>query len=640
MEYVPHSDETAYWEGLVDTPFPSGYEAEDEEANAESLITSADCWPHEREYYFEVLAATQEQLDAFRTDSTLEFADRICGYVPNELQKRFNLGAFTDQQLAIWDSVDKYANTMVFSGNGIGKTIGLAILATRYLCNGYKVITTAPVKRQVANLWSEIRTIREQALNVRGLRLPGRWAPRAHEVELSPKWTMRGYTARVQAGEQVATAFAGEHHSKTMVVMDEFVGVPEPVWEAADRLLTDENAKFVGAGNPTDPTSYAAKAAKMKDPATGLPLFNVLHLSSEDHPNVKFGMDIIPGATSRKFCAKQLAKGGSRDSAYYRTSVLGLFPNQAEDALIRSEWIEAAKLRGELRYEDSKLPPKQRKFPKDHRGVALGLDVAGEGKDLTVLMGCEGGKLFYPKLRDPQGDTLPCWHRGRDHTHATELLVQGILQIPRVMSVCIDDTGLGAAVAAELWRRAPKEFPEVPIYITKGRFATPDEQYMRVSVQRLNFANKPPKGDDEIFDSMKAFLWWKLREALRENRVHLPCDTEQRAANFPEESDLFAQLLAPIYTSAGGKLISVYDKASSYGGKGKELSKHLPTASPDQAHSAMLAWSAWAVMPERIAAPETPIEVFAARKDAMIAAATPKPSGFNEGRRPFQRRAR
>lgn len=613
--------------------------AELEEYQATLLIDGADISDEEKETYFEVLEATDSQVSAFASESTIDFGQRICGFVPNETQIALGLNWYTDQQLRISQSVRDNPNTIIFSGNGIGKTLWLALEVLAHFYNGFAVVTTAPVKRQVENLWSEIRTLRNMAGD-RGISLPGRWAPRAQNVEIDPKWTLSGYTARVGSNEAVATAFAGKHYKKMFGVMDELVGVREPVWEAIFRILTGAHDRFLGAGNPTEPTAYAARAAKMRD-AAGKPVFNVLHLSSEDHPNVIHGLDVIPGATSRKFCAMQLAKGGSRDSAYYRTSVLGLFPNQGEDALIRSEWVEAALLRGEARNEDSLLPVGKRKLPKDHRGVALGLDVAGEGKDLTVLMGCENGKLFYPKLFKANGDTLPCWHRGRDHSHATELLVQALKQIPRVLSVSIDDTGLGAAVSAELWNRRA-EFPEIPIYIVKGRRASPHEFMMQTVISRLNFGGAPPGGADDVMGNMKSALWFNFRELLRLNKRDLPTEVEQRAAGFPEESDLKAQILAPIMHKDDRGKMWILDKRASLGARGKELSKHLPDLSPDIAHAAILASEAWEILPERYAAPATPIEVAQVEKEATIAAAINQqsPGSSQDARRPWQRRAR
>lgn len=618
----------------------------EDEYQARLLIESADIMPAEREVYFEVIHASDvSEIEPFRSESTIDFGTRVCGFEPNELQIQLGLNWYTDQQASIWKSVEDHPNTIVFSGNGIGKTIGLGLEILQRFYNGYAVITTAPVRRQVDNLWSEIRRLKRMA-NDRGIILPGRWSPRANLAEIDENWTLQGYTAKVSSNEPVSTAFAGKHYKKMFGAMDELVGVKEPVWEAIFRILTDANAKFLGAGNPTEPTSYAAKASRMTakgDDGVTRPLFNVIHLSSEDHPNVKHGLDIIPGATSRKFCAMQLAKGGSRDSAYYRTSVLGLFPNQGEDALIRAEWIEAAKLRGDERNEDARLPRNQRKYH-DHRGVALGLDVAGEGTDLTVLVGCESGKLFFPKLLRPNGDTLPCWHRGRDHTHATDLLVAALKQIKRVMSVSIDDTGLGAAVSAELWRRAHNgEFPEIPLYIMKGPRASPHEYQTQTVIQRINFGASAPKGEGmDVFPNMKSWLWWQFREHLRLNRRHLPTEQEQRDAGFPEDCDLFSQLLAPKSWKDDKGNLWVLDKRSSMGGGQKRLTEHLPEISPDIAHASMLASDAFEALPERYAAPTDPVEVFEVEKQAMIAAATNQQiKGQNKSAlRPFQRRAR
>ena len=626
MDYIPHSDDIRY---------------------ARQLADEMDVFEDERDEFIEVLEATQEQVDLFACDSTIEFGERVCGIVPNARQRKAGEPWYDPLQKQIWDSVDAHPNTIVFSGNGIGKTRGLGLEALRRFFCGYAIVTTAPVKRQVENLWSEIRTLKAMSEG-RGIVLPGRWSPRAHHVELSPKWTLSGYTARVASGEQLATAFSGKHYDRMMAIMDELVGVPEPIWLSLGTLLVGAYDKYLGAGNPTQPTSYAAQAAKMTDPESGRPLYNVLHLSSEDHMNVRRGdSELIPGATSKKFIALQLAKGGHRDSAIYRYSVRGLFPNQAEDALIKSEWIEAAKLRGEERWQDAKNAKNAKKamikyhprFEVDHRGVSLGLDVAGEGRDLTVLTACESSKLFFPRLVDKFGAPLPCWHRGRDHLAAVDLMIAAIKQIPRVLSVAIDDTGLGAAVSAELWKRSEKEFPEVPIYITKGAMASPYEYRQKCSVLRINFGMAPVGEDAETFGCIKDSLWWAFATALRLDKLHLPSETEHREAGFPEKHDGYAQILAPVMWNDSRKM-HILDKRSAFGGKGKEVSKYLPTISPDIGHSWLLSWWAYKQLADRIAAPETPVEIAQVQKDAVVEAASPKPHGTGSGLRPFQRRAR
>lgn len=616
---------------------------------ARALVDTADLWEWEREEYIVVLEAKDEQLDQFKGLTTYDFGTQVCGIVPNEEQRKRDLPWWTPQNATIWDSVAAHAATMVFSGNGIGKTFSEALeILTRYY-RGYKVVTTAPVARQVETLWAKIRVMKQMAETRKGIILPGKWLDTRPSVVMphDREWTLRGYTARVGASEQVATAFQGEHYTRVFVCIDEFVGCGEAILEAAERLLTGAEDKYLGCGNPTDPTSYAARAAKITDKNTGKPIYNVIHLSSEDHPNVIHDFDIIPGAASRRFCERQLAKGGgSRDSTHYRTSVRGLFPFQAEDALIRSEWIEAAKFRGEERRLDWKRPRNQQRWPKDRRGIALGLDVAGEGKDLTVLTACESGRIFWPDLHDENGEKLLPWHQGKDHLQAVNLIVRALHCLPRVLSVAIDDTGLGAAVSAELFARSKKEFPEIPIYVVKGPLRTPDEYYRQTAILRVNFGGAPfPLADidPEVFGCAKDTLWWQFREDLRKGIMALPSVDDWRAAGFPEDNDLFAQIVCALAYRDDKRVLHILDKRSSLGGRFRKLTEKLPTISPDLAHSAMLAWHAFKQLPEAIAGPETVEESFATKKEAMIAAAQVRPPGSqppNRNLAAWQRRAR
>lgn len=556
-----------------------------------------------------------------RWPDPITFAEKVFCIEPNEVQKEMGLTWYTPQQADAWLTIMTNKHTMLLSGNGIGKTMLLAVLAYYLWCDGWTVVTTAMRGEQVDQLWAKIRALKIRAERIHGRALPGRWMPSEHLVfdPDDPEHKMRGFTTREQASEDVSTAFQGLHYKKVAVLADEAIGIRKSVLEAMDRVAINDhpNGKIVLCGNPTDEAAPARELEKMTHHDTGKPIWAVRHYSSEDHPNVIHNRVIIPGCATRSFCDLQLSKGGSRESAYYRTAIRGLWAGQKQDALIQLDWIERAVLRSEVRNElEARLREGGDIIDIDPRGVALGVDVADVGGDLTVMTAVEGSKFFWPKIYDKNGTLIPCWHRGKDTTHCEDMIIAAIKSIPRVLCVCIDDTGLGATVASHLWKRRG-EFPEIPIYITKGPTASPDSFIGKVNISRVNFGGAPLNNFDKTaLKRMKDVLWWKFREGLRENRWLLPTDAEFRAVGFPSDMSYRAQLLAPkLWKDDGGKLWVLDRRKGSWR---KELTKELPEGSPDVAHSMILAAHAYDMLPERQAAPKTTQQHFETRLRAEM----------------------
>lgn len=603
--------------------------------NLDALIDSielghADVLPFQalelREFVDALPKSAQTAL--FDCATPVEFAEKIVGMMPTARQIELGLNWYWAGQKEVFDSVVENTYTLVLSGNGVGKTFLAAIVALWLYYRGYAVITTAPTARQVTELlWAEIRTLRAQAQDVRNLEMPGEWAESACQVKnpRQPKHTLMGYTARVRAGELDATNFKGKHHKRLAVIVDEGIGVARSIFMAINALvLGDPSSRVLVIGNPTDQQSYCYELEHTEG-KDGKPVANTIHLNGEDHPNVVLNEIVIPGAVTKDFIDLQYAIAGSRDSAYYRTTVRGLWPGDVKDALIQMSWIEEAKQRAQiaderdaaiLAYAETLSPADQQSFlrakiKRDNRGIALGLDVAGEGDNLTVLTGCQNGRIFYPQL------SRPCWHVGRDHTEAVDLIITAMRELKRVLTIWIDDTGLGAAVSADLAKRRrdnPGDFPLIPIFIVKGPLAKPSEYIAQCVVHRINFGGVPPERDEARLAKMRDSLYWDMREALRLKTVMLPPDQEFRAAGFPPKSNLFSQLANPIMWRDRNGVIHVLDKRDSDGPK--KLTENLPALSPDLAHSACLAFSGWSVLPERQSAPETIADYFAARVEA------------------------
>ena len=88
---------------------------------------------------------------------------------------------------------------------------------------------------------------------------------------------------------------------------------------------------------------------------------------------------MVPGLTTAKWVEERRETWGE-DNPIYRARVLGEFPDQEEDTLIRLSDVEAAAVRGqeELSVNEAENEAKQE--------VVLAVDVARYGSDRSVIL--------------------------------------------------------------------------------------------------------------------------------------------------------------------------------------------------------------------------------------------------------------
>lgn len=473
---------------------------------------------------------------------------------------------------------------------GTGKTFIAAMLTLWWLYSRQpsKVITTAPTWDAVEGLlWKEIGAAFVKSRTP----LPGKKLQT--QIELANDWFARGLSTKTDVGDISSTRIQGYHSPNLFAVLDEATGVPEEVWEAIEGLALRPTDRILAIGNPTDP---ASRLKRVFDLGT----WQGIHLDGRMHPNVIHNdPDVVPGAVTKDWIDEKLEEYGSEDAPLYQAKVKGLFPEQAADALIRVSDL--------LRAQRSWTAPDLE--PDDGRGIALGLDVAGQGEDLTVLMALERGQLVMPRL---QGRYT--WHVGRDPLQAVAL-VQGIINSrvdeyghTLVRAVAYDDTGLGQTIGPRL--------AELQAEGKIKKYAYKDDREARhVDLLAVNFGGAPVEKDR--FDLEKDELWWDFREALRKGSLGLPPETEMKKWALPRAQSLMAQLTVPFYVpNSAGKII-VFDKRSKRAGSVDDVVrarvKLLPGRSPDLAHAAILTWRAWATLRVDKAAPRptTTVEAFA-----------------------------
>ncbi len=373
-------------------------------------------------------------------------------------------------QIAIALSVRDNRRTCVPSCHGAGKSKISAGIALWFMLAfpGCKVATTAPSFRQVKNIiWANMRQMHENALiPLGGEVLTTRW-------ELEPEWYAFGFTTKDP------DAVSGIHAPEILVLLDEAAGIPMAIWKAIEGLTSSAMPRVLSIGNPTDPTGgFAKEAADLERFNKSVGLF---HISAFDTPNVKSGKIVIPGLTTLEWVEERKRDWGE-ESPLYIAKVLGRFPDQADDALIRMSWAETAKA-AEFEPGDPRI---------------LSVDVARYGRNRTVAYMREGRR--YRCVLRKMGLSIPETAR-EVWKLATELEAEELR---------VDDSGVGGGVT-DILRENVKAAGRGPV------------------IDAFNGQNVP--NEPERFANRRAEAYWSLRDAFREGQIDIDEEASDNAIN-------------------------------------------------------------------------------------------------------------
>ena len=357
----------------------------------------------------------------------------------------------TEDQKRVVESVVENRRTAAPSGHGVGKSFIAAALLLWFLFTRYgsKVITTAPTWFQVETLlWREVDRLYHAA------RIPLGGTLTTTQLDLGAEWFAVGLST------DQPTRFQGVHAPAVFVLFDEATGVDRGIWDSADSMAVSPEDRFLAIGNPTDPTSEFKAVCDSG-------LWNVVEISSENHPNVLERRIVIPGAATYEWVQERLEKYGGRDTDEYRFRVLGKWPKAGSNVLISTMLVEEARARW---VEPSGRPD------------AAGCDVARYGDDETVIVPIhEGGHPALPESRQGQNT----------------METAGQLKHLNARRTHVDDTGVGGGVTDRLQEL---EFP----------------------VEGENFGENAR--DEERFANRRTELWCGARDALRSGLVSVPPD--------------------------------------------------------------------------------------------------------------------
>ena len=370
------------------------------------------------------------------------------------------------------------------------------------------VVTTATTGSQVkAILWRELGRA-----HARG-QLPGRlnqtewWLPvpvldkegnQQRDADGQPVYKEEIVAFGRKPADMDPTAFQGIHARYVLVVIDEAAGVPDPLQDAAEGLVANENSRLLLIGNPEDGTGRFAKACL---PGSG---YQVVRIPAFATPN--FTGEHVPPAVAEQLVSRiwveEKRKAWGEDNPMWKAKVEAEFPESGEDQLIPVAWIRRA--------QERELP--------ESGPCELGVDVGG-GADKNVVCKRTGGRARIIR-RNTEPDTMKsCGNLISDiRTHKATVAK-------------VDYIGIGRGMVD---RAREQGQPVIGINVAES----PEER------------REYKHDDEEAYLNMRAEGYWNLREQFRLDAVDLD----------PYDEDLAAQLVAIKYKRTSKGQIQIESK--------------------------------------------------------------------------------
>ncbi len=450
-----------------------------------------------------------------------------------------------DKQKEIIESVRDHKNTYVKSCHGIGKTFTAkdVVMWFLYTHPNCKIITTAPSWPQVEKLlWSEINNCHKKAkANLGGKCL-------TTEIKIDEDWFALGLSPRIDNDDE-AKRFTGFHASYILIVFDEAPDVSAKLWKIKETLMTGDNVRFLGIGNPV------SEHGDFYDGFTN-PLVNSISMNIFDSPNFKENDincldDLIkiseevraitdinkykdywkrfknpyPKLTIVRWAVERLIEWG-KDSPIFVSRVLGDFPKTTTDTIISLHDLN--------KNVENEVSGKTKKI--------LSVDVARFGSDDTVMFGFEHHNQIYKDK----------WN-GQDTVKTANRIKNKIKEGYTV--VVIDDTGVGGGVTDQV-----KAFVDESV------------RYKEVEVIAVCFGSGAE--DDDMYKGITTELWFNAKKIIEERRL-----------NVIDKDNLFNELTSRKYkfTTKGQYQVESKD----------EYKKRTGKRSPDEADAFIL--GCWAM---------------------------------------------
>ena len=457
---------------------------------------------------------------------------------------------------AFRDVFQPHSRVAVKGCHASGKTFMAADAILESLLLGGDVITTAPTDDQVRGvLWEQVnRAIQES------------------KIPLSEWGTVNQTSIKLPTGESAigrstdqGVRFQGYHArpgSFLLIVVDEAPGVIAEVMQAVEGISAGGDVRLLLLGNPviasggffdvfnSASSSWRRHTIDAFDTPnfTGVTLDDLLRM-----PEHELDANPRPYLVTRRWVRDRYLEWGT-EHPLWQSRVRGQFPDQAANALFSLAWLEAAKKRPAVWSE---------------RGgnVVAGIDVAGPGKDETVVYVRQGPRVLEMHAF-PDADS-----RGRVLRALQPWLHKGLTRVN------VDSAGDGHYFTAHMRDHLPQAVEVTGINVGES-------------------ATEVPRADGRTakqeFANLKAELYWHLREQFRDGMV----------SGLTDQTTI--SQLASLLWAPNEKGLTAIER--------KEVAAKRGVKSPDRAEALMLAFAptlgdqliarAWAGLHEQTLTPQ------------------------------------
>lgn len=466
---------------------------------------------------------------------------------PAAFGRKFLKRKYTADVRKVMQSVVENRVTMVQSANGTGKSHAAAdIAAWAYTCFPNAMVFTLaapPVDNLKRNIWGKISGIVRDAPELfadSNVSIPGTRIAKKNNDEC----LIEGLAIPVSGDSAtLVSRFSGKHAPYILFIVDEGDGIPEEIYSAIEGCMSGGVARLLILFNPKAENGPVYTKQQNRGGVT-------LKLTAFNHPNVRTGEDLIPGAVNRDVTVRRinewtrpliagekineevfqvpdfLVGSTTQDDAgnYYKPlqagyrkittpdfsfAVLAEYPAVSEGQLISREWVNDAVSRYKLyTAEYGEIPP---------GGIQPVL-----GGDIAVKIDSNVAFLRYGSFV-----AKPDEWKGLDLVDTAKRFTL-IYKRANAMYANIDSNGVGASVAPTMQRAGCRAYE---IMVTNK--IDPD-QLTKKELEEGHFA------------LVRDLMMWRLAMWLRNDK----------GAMIPDDKELIQELIAPTYnkTKAGGKI--------------------------------------------------------------------------------------
>lgn len=448
----------------------------------------------------------QANLFADCYDDPSLFNDAILGRSP-----------YWGKQNEICDSVARYRDTLVASGNAVGKSYVAAGVALWWYYTRPRslVVTTAASQTLLGTvLWKEMRRAKSRSI-----------IPLDGEITVSPKaspqtldlgdgWCVLGISTKT------VERLSGQHAADLLVIVDEASGVDDEIWEAIDSLNYN---RMLAIGNPirADGRFFDLWQQSQREKADGTKegdRVNAITISSLDSPHAHLDRSPVGLADGAWLAAMRRRYG--EQSLWWKTHVLALFPEISEDSLIPLAWLDAAACVVRDRETRGQIVA---------GGARMAVDLGeGVGRDRTVIL-----------IRDDHGvlEVVAGSHLGLAEAAAEMKRLSITWKIP-VTRITYDGAGIGRDLRLHLERVGLKGAkPYHGSGAVKTDFANLRSQSAWSLRRRLDPTN-PDNATRPAFAIPFTDWWPTMRDDLKELKYELV----NRKTKLENKEDLCARL--------------------------------------------------------------------------------------------------